>query len=68
MKHLTETEKKNNFYLGDGLYATHDGYQYALYTDTNTVYLDEQVTEAFLYYIQRLQRQNEREKQNEQTN
>ncbi len=49
----------NRIYLGDGLYAEFDGYQVALFAHdgiraTNTVYLEPQVLESFLRWIEGL--------------
>lgn len=46
-------DKEKKIYLGDGVYLSHDGYQYVLTTDdglvvTNTIYLDPQVTAALI--------------------
>lgn len=43
-------------YLGDGLYANHDGYQFELYTNNgpvkeNKVYLDSTTLGSFLLYV-----------------
>lgn len=45
-------------YLGDGLYASYDGYQFRLYASngmqvTNEVFLDRLVFRAFIEYTQR---------------
>lgn len=45
-------------YLGDGLYASFDGYQFILTANigginTQTVYLEPQVLEAFIRYIEK---------------
>lgn len=46
-------------YLGDGLYATHDGYQIELYSHngihkTASVYLEPSVLDAFEQYVKKL--------------
>ena len=39
-------------YLGDGLYATFDGYQHCLFTqEGNRVYLEPNVISAFGHYL-----------------
>lgn len=43
-------------YLGDGLYAEFDGYQFKLYAHngvlaTDAVYLDPSVTQSFINYV-----------------
>lgn len=38
-------------YLGDGLYASHDGYQFCLRADGNRVYLEPGVLAAFQRYV-----------------
>jgi hypothetical protein len=38
-------------YLGDGLYASHDGYQVCLRADSQRVYLEPQVIEAFQNWL-----------------
>lgn len=45
-------------YLGDGLYAEYDGYQFMLAAnngiqDTNVVYIDPRVLVAFMNYVQK---------------
>ena len=50
---------KFNEYLGDGLYADFDGYQIELYASngvntTNRVFLDPQVLEQFINYVEQL--------------
>lgn len=52
-------------YLGDGAYASFDGYQYRLYTSdgahiTNEIFLDPQTLEAFDRYRARINEQCER--------
>lgn len=42
-----------NIYLGDGLYAHHDGYQYWLTTETNEVALEPAVLRNFFKYIEK---------------
>jgi hypothetical protein len=47
-------------YLGDGLYASFDGWQIELYASngiekTNSVLLDSDTLAAFLKYVERLQ-------------
>lgn len=51
--------EKLTTYLGDGLYASFDGYQIALKANdpnnpTDTVYLDEKVTEAFVKFLDKI--------------
>lgn len=42
----------NDSYLGDGLYASYDGYHFVLYTPQgNTVYLDPNVVARFIEYV-----------------
>jgi hypothetical protein len=46
-------------YLGDGLYASYDGYQIRLYADRgeggeHEVFLDADTLEAFLIYVKQL--------------
>lgn len=46
-------------YLGDGLYAIFDGYQFKVtaedgYCATNTVYFDRQVLATFIKYTQNI--------------
>jgi len=46
-------------YLGDGLYASFDGFQVELYasdgrTKTNRVFLEDKVVKAFLFYLERI--------------
>ena len=53
-----EKENKKR-YLGDGVYVDFDGYHIVLTTcnglsDTNKIYLDSQVTEALIKYIEGL--------------
>lgn len=50
-------------YLGDGLYAFFDGYQIQLRANhhehpTNTVYLDSEVLNNFLKFVESLKREN----------
>ena len=49
---------KNQFYLGDGLYVSHDGWQYVLKTErelgTHYVCLDPEVLMSFLSYVERV--------------
>lgn len=52
-------------YLGDGVYASHDGYQFKLSASDNVIYLDNQVTEAFLRMVDDLKPKND-EKDTEQ--
>lgn len=45
----------NKIYLGDGVYASFDGYQFCLTTEdgisiTNTIYLEPKVVEAFVRF------------------
>jgi hypothetical protein len=52
----------DGFYLGDGLFASFDGWQIVLYTTdgirtTNQVYLEPEVLAAFLRYIELLKKQ-----------
>jgi hypothetical protein len=49
----------NETYLGDGLYAQFDGFQFVLkandpITPTDTVYLEPRVVEAFNAFVQRI--------------
>lgn len=49
----------NRQYLGDGVYVEYDGYHIVLKTGqptlpTNTIYLDSQVINALVSYIERL--------------
>lgn len=51
-------ERQDATYLGDGLYATHDGYQVELFAHdgirkTNQVYLSPQTLETFLHWVKR---------------
>lgn len=39
-------------YLGDGVYAYYDGYHHVLRTDAHIVFLDPDVTESFLKYVE----------------
>jgi hypothetical protein len=53
---------EDDVYLGDGLYASFDGYQIELYASngickTNQVYLDPHVLAAFLRYVESLKEQ-----------
>jgi hypothetical protein len=53
----------NDHFLGDGVYASYDGYQIWLYTSdgtrvTNRVALDQTVFQELLEYEQRLHRPN----------
>ena len=55
-------------YLGDGVYVDFDGYQLVLTTEdgistTNTIYLDTQVYNALLAYVERLKEKREGEDQ-----
>lgn len=55
---MTDDEKKDT-YLGDGLYASYDGWQIEIYASngrekTNRVYLEPAVLKAFLDYVERL--------------
>jgi hypothetical protein len=50
-------------YLGDGLYASFDGWQIELYASngiekTNSVLLDSDTLAAFLKYVERLRESN----------
>ena len=54
--------EQDDVYLGDGLYASFDGYQIELYASngiqkTNQVYLDPHVLAAFLRYVESLKEQ-----------
>lgn len=56
--------KNTPTYLGDGLYADFDGYQIKLMANsyefpTDTVYLDPNVTEALLKYIDKVNKELE---------
>lgn len=56
-------ELENKVYLGDGVYAGHDGYQIWLYTDngmsiTNKIALDPSVLAVFLEYVKSLKQEN----------
>lgn len=46
-------------YLGDGLYASHDGYQFKLrapnYDGDQVVYLEPGVLASFIQYVKRVQ-------------
>jgi len=47
-------------YLGDAVYATHDGYHIVLTTEdgmraTNTIYLEPAVWAALKHYVERLE-------------
>lgn len=46
-------------YLGDGLYVNHDSFQYELFTKgglhVSSVFLEPQVLQAFLRYIERIE-------------
>ena len=49
----------NNFYLGDGLYASHDGQQLEIYSHdgerkTNAVFLEPDVLQALLDHLKRM--------------
>lgn len=50
-------EAENKTYLGDGLYAFNDGFQYGLTTERygrwETVYLDPEVLAAFFRYLEK---------------
>lgn len=51
----------NDTYLGDGLYASYDGWQIELYAfngdlKTNRVYLEPEVLASFLRYVEDLKR------------
>lgn len=53
---------KEDTYLGDGLYASYDGWQVELYASngrdkTNHVYLEPAVLAEFLDYLERLKAQ-----------
>ena len=59
-------------YLGDGVYASFDGYHVILTTEngidsTNTIYLDDTVIEAFKSYIVDLQERNDAKRNNQVT-
>lgn len=41
-------------YLGDGVYASYDGYHVVLAADGNVIYLDDYVQDALTSYIQRV--------------
>jgi hypothetical protein len=45
---------KKETYLGDGLYASHDGYQFCLRADDNRVYLEPSVLESFERYVKEI--------------
>jgi len=50
-------------YLGDGLYASFDGYQFALSAEngiqaTDTVYLEPEVLDAFLRFVEQIRTQS----------
>lgn len=49
---------KNEFYLGDGLYVGHDGWQYVLKAErdsgTHYVCLEPEVLQNFLGYVERV--------------
>lgn len=50
---------KNDTYLGDGLYASYDGFGYTLYawdgvTRTDQVYLEPAVLDAFNQFVDRM--------------
>jgi hypothetical protein len=54
-----QEQSKNATYLGDGLYADHDGFQIRLYASngietTNEVFLEPPVLGAFLKYLERV--------------
>ena len=55
------TQEQNEEYLGDGLYASFDGYQICLRaprgTFNPTVYLDDHALSNFMAYVARLQEQ-----------
>lgn len=55
---MSETKTKpETAYLGDGLYASHDGYQFVLEANgiwlqaTDRVYLEPEVAQAFINYV-----------------
>lgn len=52
----------NETYLGDGVYASFDGYQIKPYTDAhgNVIYLDPEVYSALKEFVERLSRRTER--------
>lgn len=43
----------NKQYLGDGLYVADDGYQIVLIAGNNAVYLEPEVIESFLRYLEK---------------
>lgn len=57
------SEKPNKEYLGDGVYADHDGNGVVLTTEnglcaTNTIYLEPEVIVALQAYMEKLRRRN----------
>ena len=57
---------RDDVYLGDGRYASFDGYQIELYASdeickTNQVYLDSHVLAAFLRYVESLKDQQSKD-------
>ena len=62
---MTEEEKLNHTYLGDGVYAEHDGYHMILRTGDhrdhlcdNKVYLDDSVMENLIRFMEYLNSRN----------
>lgn len=62
---MDDAEKQKPVYLGDGLYARFDGYQIYLMANshehpTDTVALDGHTLSAFLKYVERLNKEDEK--------
>jgi len=56
---MEPTKDPKDTYLGDGLYASYDGYQIELYaydgiSKTNIVFLEPAVLQAFEEYVEKL--------------
>lgn len=52
-------KKDNTEYLGDGLYAKYDGYQFCLMANdhnnpTDTVYLDPKTLDSFIEFVEKV--------------
>ena len=67
MAELIDREKYKEVYLGDGLYASHDGYRVMLRAPSisgdKCVFMKPQVLDAFLKYVEGLKADAGREKE-----